>query len=62
MVSVQMHPAYEKISFDDVGVTLGEFWLYIGIWFVYLDSILILQPTRELWCTLGNIVYWLSYN
>ena len=43
-----MHPAYEKASFDGIGVILGNLWLYIGAEFVYFEGIWILQPTRAL--------------
>ena len=31
--------AYAKMSLDDVRVTLGDFWLYIGAGFVNFEEI-----------------------
>ena len=40
---------------------LGDFWLWIGIGFVYFEGIWRLQPASTLWCTLGNLVKWLYH-
>ena len=39
MASVYIHPAYEKASYYDVGVTLGNFWLYVGSGIIYFERI-----------------------